>query len=191
MEAEDLQRLTEWARWEFSRRIALSPGIKLIVLDRTVKAVVLGFGGIVLLIGVRSGFIATLAMQVQRQLNLSPGSHLWLRLVNDVMQRFGSLSGLAQVSLAVAAILYGVLEAVEAIGLLRRRRWAEYLVLLATAAFIPLEIDELARHPTVFKGAAFGINVAIVAYLIWRKRLFLDRPPASAPRSATVPASTA
>ncbi len=35
-----------------------------------------------------------------------------------------------------------------------------------------LEIYELATHPTPFKVLAFVINVAVVAYLLWAKRLF-------------------
>ena len=61
-----------------------------------------------------------------------------------------------------------------------RRRWAEYLVLIATSAFLPVEIDELIRHPTPFKGLALAVNIVIVAYLVWRKRLFLERPGAAA-----------
>jgi Predicted membrane protein (DUF2127) len=57
-----------------------------------------------------------------------------------------------------------------------RRRWAEYLVLIATAAFLPIEIDELIHRATFFKAGALLVNLAIVAYLIWRKRLFLERP---------------
>ena len=58
-----------------------------------------------------------------------------------------------------------------------RRRWAEYLVLLATVVFIPVEIEELAARPSAFKALALLVNLLIVAYLIWRKRLFLERPP--------------
>ena len=100
-----------------------------------------------------------------------------MRLTDFLLQRFTKLSRVSETALAVAAILYGALEAVEAIALIARRRWAEYLVLLATAAFILLEIDELIRRPTVVKALAFIINVAIVVYLIRRKQLFLDRPP--------------
>jgi uncharacterized membrane protein (DUF2068 family) len=85
-------------------------------------------------------------------------------------------------------MLYGALEAFEGYGLLRRRRWAEYLVLLATAAFLPLEVDELIRKPTLFKAGALLVNLLIIVYLIWRKRLFLERPGhAHADATAPVP----
>jgi uncharacterized membrane protein (DUF2068 family) len=173
--------LGAWVRWELSRRIELTLGLRLIIIDRFVKAVALLGGGIVLLVVTATGGIQGFTDQLQTQLNLSPGRHLWLRLVEWLAQRFTSLSRTAEVAVAIAAILYGLLEGFEGTALVMRRRWAEYLVLLATAAFIPLEVDELIRHPTVLKGLAFVVNVAIVVYLIRRKRLFLDRmPPAQA-----------
>jgi uncharacterized membrane protein (DUF2068 family) len=178
-----------WLRWEFSRRIELTLGLRLIVLDRAVKFVALIAGGVVLLVAAASGALAGFTQHVQTELNLKPGSHLWLRLVNYLLQHLGSLSGGARTALAVGAILYGLLEGVEGFGLILGRRWAEYLVLLATCAFIPLEVDEIVRHPTPLKGLAFVINVAIVVYLVRRKRLFLDRPPATATPEAVAATS--
>ena len=41
--------------------------------------------------------------------------------------------------------------------------------MIVTASFIPFEIYELARRPGVGKVVAIAINVAIVAYLAWRR----------------------
>lgn len=165
-----------WFRWELSRRIELTLGIKLIILDRAVKAVALVVGGIALLIADRLGWLVNIADRIQAELNVAPGQHLWLRLTEFAVQHFTALGAGARTALALAAILYGLLEGFEGLGLLLRRRWAEYLVLLATGAFIPLEIGELIRSLTLFKALAFLVNVAIVVYLVWRKRLFYDRP---------------
>ena len=173
-----MRRFFAWIRWEFSREIELTAGLRLIILGRLVKVVALFFGGAALLVAERTGWLASFAADLQRELNLNPGSGLWHRAVTSLVQHFGSLSPSVQTLLAIAAMVYGLLEAVEAIGLIRRKRWAEYLVLLATVAFIPVEIEELIRHPSVLKGVAFAINVAIAVYLIWRKRLFFPRPPA-------------
>jgi len=177
-----------WLRWEMSRRVEMTLGLRLIILDRAAKCVALTLGGVALLVATRTGAIDTFAQHVQTELNLRPGSHLWLRLVNYLLQHFGTLSGGARTALAVAAILYGLLEGLEALGLVLRRRWAEYLVLLATCAFIPLEVDEVVRHPSALKVVAFVVNVVIVVYLVRRKRLFLDRPPSAAQPAVTEPA---
>jgi uncharacterized membrane protein (DUF2068 family) len=166
-----------WLRWEFARRIDLTLGHRLIILDRFVKAVVLVTGGVVLIVVTATGGVAHIAEQLQAELNLEPGRHLWLQVADFLAQRFTSIGRVGEIALATAAILYGLLEAAEGTALLFRRRWAEYLVLLATAAFIPLEVEELIRRPSVFKALAFVVNVAIVVYLIRRKRLFLDRVP--------------
>jgi uncharacterized membrane protein (DUF2068 family) len=44
---------------------------------------------------------------------------------------------------AAALLAYALIEIVEAFGLWAAKRWAEYLTVVATAAFLPLEVYEL------------------------------------------------
>jgi len=67
---------------------------------------------------------------------------------------------------------YAILEGTEAVGLWRGRRWAEYLTFVATALLLPLEIYEISHRPTVLKAVTLAINLAVVLYLVWAKRLF-------------------
>ena len=80
---------------------------------------------------------------------------------------------------AIGLLLYGLLEGVEGVGLWLARRWAEYLTVIATAAFLPLEIHELLKTVTVTKVGAFVINIAAVVYLVVAKRLFGARGQAA------------
>ena len=73
---------------------------------------------------------------------------------------------------AAAIAAYAVLEGVEAIGLWLGRRWAEYLTFVATVVFVPYEIYELTKSVTALKVLTLVINLAIVAYLLFSKRLF-------------------
>jgi len=73
----------------------------------------------------------------------------------------------------VSAILYAALEATEGVGLAMRRRWAEYLTVIATGILIPYEAYEVVRRPTFFKVGALFLNLAVVGYLAYRKRLFV------------------
>jgi uncharacterized membrane protein (DUF2068 family) len=73
---------------------------------------------------------------------------------------------------AFGVLAYGVLELVEAVGLWLIRRWGEYVAVVGTSVFIPLEVYELAEHTTWLKLAALLINVFAVVYLLWTKRLF-------------------
>ena len=75
--------------------------------------------------------------------------------------------------LAIGLPAYAVIELVEGIGLWLGRRWGEYFAMIATSAFLPLEVWELARgHITWLKVAAFAINLLLVIYLVWTRRLF-------------------
>jgi uncharacterized membrane protein (DUF2068 family) len=69
-------------------------------------------------------------------------------------------------------IAYAVLEGVEAVGLWYTKRWAEYLTFLATTILLPLEIYELSKRLSALKIIGFIINVAVVVYLLYAKRLF-------------------
>ena len=72
----------------------------------------------------------------------------------------------------VALLVYALLEGVEAVGLWYARRWAEYLTFLATTILLPLEIYEIIHKGTPLKVIGFIINLAVVIYLLFKKRLF-------------------
>ena len=54
-----------------------------------------------------------------------------------------------------------------------RRRWAEYLTVIATGALIPFEAYEVVHKVTLFRVGALLLNLAVVGYLAYRKRLFV------------------
>jgi uncharacterized membrane protein (DUF2068 family) len=72
----------------------------------------------------------------------------------------------------LGVLAYGILQLTEATGLWLMRRWGEYVAVVGTSIFIPLEVYELIEHLTWLKVAAFVVNVAAVVYLLWSKRLF-------------------
>jgi uncharacterized membrane protein (DUF2068 family) len=73
---------------------------------------------------------------------------------------------------AAVILVYAAIEGVEAVGLWYQLRWAEYLTFLVTASLLPIEVYELAHRLSPLKVLAFVINVAVVAYLLYAKRLF-------------------
>jgi len=75
-------------------------------------------------------------------------------------------------TVGIALLAYGLLEGVEAVGLWLVKRWAEYLTFIATAILLPFEVYELVNRVSVLKVIGFIINLAVVIYLIWAKRLF-------------------
>ena len=88
------------------------------------------------------------------------------------LQSFLHLQKHALLILAVTAVVYCVAEGVEAVGLWLEKRWAEYLTAVATAGFLPFEVHELIKQVTWVRITALVVNVAILAWLVWKKRLF-------------------
>jgi uncharacterized membrane protein (DUF2068 family) len=88
---------------------------------------------------------------------------------------------LLKIGLLVSA--YALLEGVEAVGLWWQKRWAEYLTLIATASLLPLGVYELAHRFSPLKVLTFVLNVAVVVYLLFAKRLFGLRGGAAAERA--------
>src|ERR1035437_8789554 len=165
-----------WAAWEFRRTIEVSGFIKVIIVERFIKGTALFLGGIALLVASKGSALDNLVMNIQSQLNFNPHQEgLWSKVIDGLILKFGSLSDAKQIAIAIGAMLYGVLVGVEGVGLLRRRRWAEYMVLVASVVYLPVEIDELLRRLTGCKAGILLLNAAIVGYLVWRKRLFLER----------------
>jgi uncharacterized membrane protein (DUF2068 family) len=74
--------------------------------------------------------------------------------------------------IAIGLILYGALQLVEGIGLWSLKRWGEYVAVVGTTLFIPLEVYELTEKVSWLKIAVLAVNVVAVLYLLLSKRLF-------------------
>lgn len=73
-------------------------------------------------------------------------------------------------ALGIGALLYAGLFTIEGFGLWRGRPWAEWLTVIATALFVPLEAWELTRRVSGPRLVALLLNLAVVLYLLWRLR---------------------
>jgi uncharacterized membrane protein (DUF2068 family) len=76
------------------------------------------------------------------------------------------------VYLAIGLAVYAIIELVEAVGLWLGQRWGEYFAGVATSIFLPYEIYDLTVKITWLRVAAFVVNLLLVVYLVWTKRLF-------------------
>lgn len=63
------------------------------------------------------------------------------------------------------ALFYCAVLFTEGIGVYLQKRWAEWLMVCATAALIPLEVRHVWHHPTVAAFALLGANCFIVWFL--------------------------
>ena len=145
--------------------------IKVIIVERIVKSTVLIALAIGLLIAGKSGLLTTWADYAEEQLNLSAGHNVVVQLLLKGILLIGNFNHVTL--LAIGAIAYALLEGTEGVGLAMRRRWAEYLTVIATGFLIPYEAYEVIHHATLFKVGALLLNLAVVGYLAYRKRLFV------------------
>jgi uncharacterized membrane protein (DUF2068 family) len=70
--------------------------------------------------------------------------------------------------LSAGTFVYAAIFLTEGTGLLARKHWAEYMTLISTGLFVPLEVYEIYRHFTLLKLAVTVVNVLIVWYLAAR-----------------------
>ena len=72
----------------------------------------------------------------------------------------------------IAVAAYAAINGIEAFGLWRARRWAEYLTLVEVVVLVPVEIHELTVRISPLKIVTLVLNLAVVAYLLYAHRLF-------------------
>ena len=92
------------------------------------------------------------------------------RFIHQVLSRATSISPAELKAASAGTFVYAGLLLIEGVGLLLRKRWAEYFTIVTTGVLVPLEIYELVRHVSVMKLIVLLVNVAIVVYLVVRVR---------------------
>ena len=130
------------------------------------------FDGVLLLVAavgalkLVNGDVVAQAQRLVTTLHVDPNNHYLQKLLSY-------LPGLDRRKLeeiSAGGFLYSGLLLTEGVGLWLRKRWAEYLTVIVTGLFIPLELYELARGFSPGKLALLVVNAAIVAYLIYQLR---------------------
>jgi uncharacterized membrane protein (DUF2068 family) len=174
--SESLPPLAEMEVPKRGRPLRDSIILKLIAIDRGVHAVIFALFAILLIYldqhlgGLQRG-AQDLLDAVRRALQ-DTGQAASRDFISRMLSQFLNLSKNTLLVLAGTAIVYAVVESIEAVGLWLEKRWAEYLTAIATAGFLPFEIRALIDRVTVLRVVALVINLAILLWLLWRKRLF-------------------
>jgi uncharacterized membrane protein (DUF2068 family) len=139
--------------------------LRLIALERAFRTLVLATVGVVLLVDRHANW-GREATRLARGLGLDPSGNG----IHHLISAIGRVSPQRYALFGALALGYAALEGVEAYGLWRARRWAEYLTVLATSLLLVPEVWELTRSVTLLKLGGLLVNLAIVAYLVWRLR---------------------
>jgi uncharacterized membrane protein (DUF2068 family) len=136
-------------------------GLRLIAVFKLFKGLVLfavGIGAVKLL-------HKNLAFEVERWadiLRVDPNN----RYIHRLLEKLSILDAHKLRELSVGTFLYSALALAEGFGLLLGKRWAEYLTIITTASFIPLEVYEISKRISSPKLVVLLLNVAVVVYLM-------------------------
>jgi len=143
-------------------RVDRTSGIRLIAAMEAAKGLVVLVAGLGLLRFVHAD-LEVIAEDLVRHLHLNPASR-YPRIFLELADR---LSDVRMWLLALMAFTYASLRLIEAYGLWRKRRWAEWLAVASGAIYVPLEVYELFIGVTRMKVATLTLNLVIVAYMGW------------------------
>jgi len=142
-----------------------TPTLLLIALFKLIKGILLLAVGIGALKLLHRDIAQTVAHWVDI-LRVDPDN----RLIHRLLTRILSVTPAQLRAASAGTFVYAGLLLTEGLGLLFRKRWAEYFTIITTAGLIPIEVYELTRRVSTAKVAVLIINVAIVAYLVRRVR---------------------
>lgn len=139
--------------------------IRLIGLFKLFKAILLIAVGVGAFKMIHSD-VTDIAFRVVAKLGLDPGG----RYVGKLLAGTANLTPDRIRDLGIGSFVYAALFFTEGVGLLMVKRWAEWFSVIITTSLVPFEIYEIHRHPTIFKFGALLLNLALVAYLLYRIR---------------------
>ena len=101
------------------------------------------------------------AEDIVRHSHLNPAS----RYPRIFLQVAGNLSGTQLWLMAGFALAYASIRLIEAYGLWRERRWAEWLAGVRGGIYVPIEVYELLAGVSWIKICTVIVNLCIVVYM--------------------------
>ena len=119
--------------------------------------------------GAMSMFHKDVASQVQHwleQVRIDPDN----RYIGAFLRKLQLVHTKELKELSAVGAGYAGLFLTEGTGLLFRQRWAEWLTIVSTSLFMPLEIYELIKEFTALRLLLLLVNAAVVVYLVFRVR---------------------
>jgi uncharacterized membrane protein len=150
--------------------------LRIIAADRVIHFLVLGALGVgIILFASNQKDLRDDYTHILTSLQASIGGSFFDTSRNGLLREINNLVNDSSTKLYLygsAFSAYAAVNAIEAVGLWRARRWAEYLTLIEVTLLLPFEIYELAVKVSYFKILALVINLAVMAYLLWAHRLF-------------------
>lgn len=95
------------------------------------------------------------------------------RFVSAVLDRVALVSPLRLKEISVVIFAHAGLDILEGVGLILRKIWAEYITLIVSILFLPVEFLGIVHHMTWVRIVITVINLAVVFYLIFHVQMRL------------------
>lgn len=89
------------------------------------------------------------------------------RYLHHIIEKLMAVDDRQLRAISAGSFFYAGLLLTEGTGLMLEKHWAEYLTIIATASFLPLEIYEIFHHFHWGKVVLLLVNTAVVVYLVW------------------------
>ena len=135
-------------------------GVKVVAVFEAAKGFLVLLAGFGLLAIVHEN-AQKLAEHIVRHFHLNPASR-YPRVFIDVAHNISDLQLWLMAGLALA---YASIRLIEAYGLWRERRWAEWLAVLSGGIYVPIEVYELLSRVSWIKVGTLIVNLCIVLYM--------------------------
>lgn len=149
--------------------------LKLFAIERAIRVLI--FGAVAYGIWRFAGSHDTVAEAIRHDIPVIRAlvKQLGFNLSRALLDKIQSLlhvssSNLHLLALGIAGL--AVVSGIEAFALWQARRWGEYFALIVTSLGLPFEIYELSKAVTITKVTLFALNVLLVVYLVYSRRLF-------------------
>jgi len=140
--------------------------VLLIGLYKLGKALVMLIVGVTALQLMHQNVVAVFDHWVRR-LHLDPENRI---LEHQIVPHLVQMTAARLRLVGCGAFAYVVLYTVQGVGLMRERRWAEWLTVVSGLGLVPVETYGLCNHPTISRGILLGSNLAIAGFLYWHVR---------------------
>lgn len=147
-------------------------GLRVIAAFKLLKALALiaaGVGALKLL----HKDVAAIAEHWINMFQVDPHNHF----IDLLLTKLSNVDDRRLKELSIGTFIYAGIFLVEGVGLALQKRWAEYFTIITTGSLLPIEIYEFVRRVNLGRCLVLGINLAVVAYLIFELRRFPKRSP--------------
>jgi len=149
--------------------------LKLFAIERGIRVII--FGAVAYGIWRFASSQRSIAQAIKKELPIvqSLFSQLGFTVNHSLLDRLHGLlhvstSNLHLIALGIAGL--AVVSAIEAFALWQAKRWGEYFAMIVTSLGLPFEVYELTKAVTATKAALFVLNLLLVFYLVYSRRLF-------------------